>query len=81
MPPVVELPYAVVVAPPGDLNEAAITGFLAGPDQSISYHRGTWHHYLLALQEPSDFVVVDRIGPGDNCDEQLLRTPLTLGLN
>ncbi len=72
--------YAIVVAPPGELDENAICAFLARADQSISYHRGTWHHYLLALQVPSDFVVVDRIGPGDNCDEQTLNMPLQLDL-
>jgi ureidoglycolate lyase len=73
--------YAVVVAPPGDLDESRIRAFLAGPRQSINYHRGTWHHYLLALDAPSDFVVVDRLGPGDNCDEQNLITPLRLDLD
>jgi len=73
-------PFAVVVAPPGDLEEDRIRGFLASADQSVNYHRGTWHHYLLALDAPSDFVVIDRIGPGDNCDEQDLATPLGLDL-
>jgi ureidoglycolate lyase len=73
-------PYAIVVAPAGDFDESAVRGFLAGPQQSISYHRGTWHHYLLALEGPSDFVVVDRVGPGDNCDEQTLSQPLQLTL-
>lgn len=72
--------FAIVVAPPGDLDEAQICGFLASANQSISYHRGTWHHYLLALGSRSDFVVVDRIGPGHNCDEQTLATPLRLEL-
>jgi ureidoglycolate lyase len=70
--------YAIVVAPPGSLDEEAIRGFLARPDQSISYHRGTWHHYLLALDAPSDFVVVDRIDACDNCDERTLANPLVL---
>lgn len=73
-------PYAIVVAPAGDLVESSVRGFLAGPRQSISYHRGTWHHYLLALEGHSDFVVVDRVGPGDNCDEQTLAQPLQLAL-
>jgi ureidoglycolate lyase len=74
-------PYAVVVAPAGDFNETAIRGFLAAGDQSISYHRGTWHHFLLALGGVSDFVVVDRIGPGDNCDEYTLQSPMQLSLS
>lgn len=73
-------PYAVVVAPAGDFDEQAIRGFLARADQGVNYSRGTWHHYLLALGRPSDFVVVDRVGPGDNCDEQVLKEPLELVL-
>ncbi|MFK8042300.1 ureidoglycolate lyase [Congregibacter sp.] len=73
-------PYAIVVAPAGDLDETAIQGFLASSSQSISYHRGTWHHYLLALDSASDFVVVDRIGPGNNCDELELKSPMQLVL-
>lgn len=74
------LSYAVVVAPPGPLREDAIRGFLATAQQSVSYHRGTWHHFLLALGGPGDFVVVDRIGPGENCDELSLTRPLRLDL-
>lgn len=74
-------PFAVVVAPPGELVESAIEGFLAAPNQSVSYAPGVWHHYLLALGEPADFVVVDRIGPGDNCDEVALASPLQLDLS
>lgn len=71
-------PYAVVVAPAGDFDERAIRGFIARPDQGVNYHRGTWHHYLLALGAPSVFVVIDRIGPGANCDERMLQEPLEL---
>jgi ureidoglycolate lyase len=73
-------PYAVVVAPPGPLREDAIRGFLAAPGQGVNYARGVWHHYLLPLYAPSEFFVVDRDGPGDNCEEQTLREPLTLAL-
>jgi len=74
-------PYAVVVAPAGEFDESAIRGFLARGDQSINYRRGTWHHYLLALEGASDFVVVDRVGAGDNCDEVALETPIRLLLD
>jgi len=42
--------------------------FLASPHQGVNYHKGTWHHYCLALHQISDFIVVDRGGVGDNCD-------------
>ena len=40
--------------------------------QGINYRPGTWHHPLIALDRISDFLVIDRAGPGANCDEALL---------
>ena len=62
-------PYIVVVAPPGDFEPTVMRAFLAEPNQGVNYARGTWHHYCLALHGVSDFLVVDRAGDGDNCDE------------
>jgi ureidoglycolate lyase len=62
-------PYIVVVAPPGDFEPSAMRAFLAEHNQGVNYARGTWHHYCLALHAISDFLVVDRVGAGDNCDE------------
>ena len=61
-------PYLVAVAPAGDFNPAAIRLFRAGGTQGVHYAKGVWHHFLLVL-EVSDFLVVDRAGPGENCDE------------
>ena len=73
-------PYLVVVAPKGDFVERAIQVFLASSDQGVNYHAGTWHHYSLALGAVSDFLVIDRGGDGDNCDEVKLKKPLTINL-
>ena len=62
-------PYLVAVAPKGELDAAKIEVFLAGGDQGVNYAAGTWHHYSLALGEVSDFLVIDRQGPGANLDE------------
>jgi ureidoglycolate lyase len=61
-------PYLVAVAPAGDFDPAAIRLFRAGGHQGVHYRKGVWHHFLLVLDE-SDFLVVDRSGPGDNCEE------------
>ncbi len=66
-------PYLVIVAPKGDFDVSAIRAFIASPDQGVNYHAGVWHHYLLALHEVSDFLVIDRNGPGKNCDEVRLQ--------
>lgn len=73
--PLSSLPYLVVVAKPGAVPDLKnMRCFYAAPGQGVNYSRGTWHHPLIALQAPCDFLVVDRGGaPGDaNCDEHLL---------
>lgn len=63
-------PYLVVVAPPSDAPRAAeLQTFLATAAQGVNYAPGVWHHPLLALDGVSDFIIVDRAGPGHNCDE------------
>ena len=63
-------PYLVVVAPASPAPKVEeLRVFLARGDQGVNYAPGVWHHPLLALDEVSDFLVIDRSGPGDNCDE------------
>lgn len=49
--------------------QARPRAFLAQGGQGVQYGRGCWHHPLIALDAVSDFLIVDRIGPGDNCEE------------
>jgi ureidoglycolate lyase len=67
-------PYLVAVAPAGEFDAAAIRLFRAEPHQGVHYRKGVWHHFLLAQGGESDFLVVDRAGPGDNCEEIALAT-------
>jgi ureidoglycolate lyase len=67
--PAAQEEYLVVVAPPGDFEASALQAFLARGFQGVSYARGVWHHPLIALHAVSDFLIVDRVGPGNNCDE------------
>ena len=62
-------PYLVAVAPRGDFDASKVRVFRAEAGQGVNYAKGTWHHYLLALEAESDFLVVDREGPGENLDE------------
>jgi len=70
--PLSERPYLVVVAGQGDFQLENLKVFLAAPGQGVNYHKGCWHHYSLALDETSDFLVIDRDGPGNNCLEVFL---------
>ncbi len=62
-------PYLVVVAEKGEFDPQKIRVFLASPAQGVNYHKGTWHHFSLALDQVSEFLVIDRGGAGKNCDE------------
>ncbi|HEU0222210.1 MAG TPA: ureidoglycolate lyase [Paracoccaceae bacterium] len=56
----------VVAAAP---EPAALRAFRARGDQGVQYRAGAWHHPLLVLGGPQDFLVVDREGPGENLEE------------
>lgn len=62
-------PYLVIVARPGKAPEITdLQAFYCENSQGVNYAKGVWHHPLLALKTVSDFLVIDRSGPGDNCD-------------
>jgi ureidoglycolate lyase len=66
--PMGENSYLVVVAAAGEFDINNIEVFIASSEQGVNYHKGTWHHFCLALESESDFLVIDRGGTGDNCD-------------
>jgi ureidoglycolate lyase len=60
----------VVVAPAGAVpDRGAVRAFVTNGHQGVNYRRGTWHHPLIALGGTGEFLVIDRAGPGSNCDE------------
>jgi ureidoglycolate lyase len=67
--PLSSTPFLVVVAPPGALDIECIRAFRSNGRQGVNYRTGTWHHPLLALEQTSQFLIVDRGGEGGNCDE------------
>jgi len=62
-------PFLVAVATYGGFDPGAIRVFRAKPHQGVNYAAGVWHHFLLPLEAESDFLVIDRAGPGENLDE------------
>lgn len=71
--------FLVVVAPKGDAIVARdLKAFITDGTQGVNYHRGVWHHGLIALHEASGFLVIDRGGPDDNCDVFTLNEPVTI---
>ena len=69
--------FLVIVAAAGD-QPMQPRAFISNGAQGINYHRGTWHHPLVALDAESDFLVIDRSGPGENCDEFKLAIKLAI---
>ncbi|MBO9480663.1 MULTISPECIES: ureidoglycolate lyase [Gammaproteobacteria] len=75
--------FLVVVAPDssdGSTPEwSSIRCFLTNGKQGVTYHPGVWHHPLLSIAGGDDggeeYLVIDRKGPGDNCDEVLMSVP------
>ena len=68
--PLGEARYVVIVAPPGDtVTPDALQAFIGNGRQGVNYRAGVWHHVLLVLERQADFLVVDRGGPGNNCDD------------
>jgi ureidoglycolate lyase len=68
--PLKQNPFLILVAEPGDQPDTGtMRAFITDGRQGINYHSGVWHHPVLCCVEEDDFLVVDREGEGDNCDE------------
>ncbi|MFT6261183.1 MAG: ureidoglycolate lyase, partial [Bermanella sp.] len=68
------LPYLVLVclgkdAPDPDTLKLFIADGSGPSLQGVSYKANCWHHPLLALDQVTDFWVVDRLGSGNNLEE------------
>ena len=62
--------FLIVVAPAGAApRPAELRAFVSDGRQGVNYGRGVWHHPVIAMTRETDFVVVDRGGPGDNLVE------------
>lgn len=62
--------FLIVVAPPAGTPSAnEIRAFISNGRQGVNYGMGVWHHPILALEDASDYLIVDRTGEGNNCDE------------
>ncbi|MCH4812423.1 ureidoglycolate lyase [Vreelandella neptunia] len=62
--------FIVVVAPPGEhINPDDVRAFVTDGRQGVNYRAGTWHAIQSVLEREGEFLVVDRGGDGNNCDE------------
>jgi ureidoglycolate lyase len=76
--PISGRPYLVVVSEDEGGKPGRPRVFLARGDQGVNYRRNTWHHPLMSLGAVSDFLVVDREGPGNNLEEYFFERPFII---
>jgi ureidoglycolate lyase len=76
--PISGRPFLVVVSDDEGGRPGRPQVFLARGDQGVNYRRNVWHHPLMVLAQPSDFLVVDRDGPGDNLEEFFFDPPFII---
>ncbi|ATJ84014.1 ureidoglycolate lyase [Halomonas beimenensis] len=68
--PLHEERFLIVVAPPGDtIAPEEVRAFVTDGRQGVNYRAGTWHAIQSVLGREGEFLVVDRGGEGNNCDE------------
>jgi ureidoglycolate lyase len=68
-------PFLVIVAADRSGVPETPRAFLPAPGQGVNIAMNTWHGVLTPLEQPADFVVVDRGGEGDNLEEYTFQTP------
>ena len=79
--PLHERPFPLVVALPGTFPGAeGIRVFLTNGRQGVNLHPGVWHHYQITLGQDSDYIVFDRGGTGENCQEHRLTEEVLLDI-
>jgi ureidoglycolate lyase len=68
--PLQQRPFLIVVAADGAAPIAdRVRAFWSSGRQGVNFRRNTWHHSLIALEPGSRFLVVDRGGADENCEE------------
>lgn len=73
--PVTQGNWIAVVAPDGDGRPGEPRAFLVPGHIGVQYARNVWHHPLIAVDQPSNFLVMDRDGGGTNLEEASYDTP------
>lgn len=72
--------FIIVVAPPGEqIDPQDVRAFITDGRQGVNYRAGTWHAIQSVLEREGEFLVVDRGGEGNNCEEYPLAMTVILG--
>ncbi|MEQ8335350.1 ureidoglycolate lyase [Nisaea sp.] len=73
--------FLVIVAEDRDGAPGTPRAFLTNGHQGIQYRMNCWHGVLAPVTGPANFLIVDRVGPGDNLEEHHLAAPYTIVLD
>lgn len=69
----IPLSHARMVIVVGHANKPVqadqLEAFVSNGEQGINYRPGVWHIPLIAFEEGQQFMVVDRGGAGEDCEE------------
>ncbi|MDK1387272.1 ureidoglycolate lyase [Sinorhizobium sp. 8-89] len=76
--PLDDRPWLAVVAEDEGGRPGRPRVFLASGRQGVNYGRDVWHHPLMSVGAASDFIVVDREGPGNNLEEFFYDDPFVI---
>ncbi|MEP3436656.1 MAG: ureidoglycolate lyase [Hoeflea sp.] len=67
--PLTRRPWIAVVALDADGKPGQPRAFLVPGHVGVQYAANVWHHPLIAVGQPADFLVMDRAGGGSNLEE------------
>jgi len=74
-------PFLVVVAQDDNGQPSNPVAFLTSNQQGVNYHCNVWHAVLTPLEKPGDFIIIDRIGTGNNLEEHHFDEPYLISDN
>ncbi|MCY1041494.1 ureidoglycolate lyase [Corallococcus sp. bb12-1] len=66
-------------SPSGGPDLDGLVAFVCGPGQGINYHRGVWHHPIIALDTPAEFAMLAwEDGSPEDCVVRQFSAPLSV---
>lgn len=79
--PLSDAPWLVIVAEDASGEPVGLRAFRPAPGQGVNIAINTWHGVLTPLDRPSDYLVVDRGGEGNNLEEFHFEQAWTIAIN
>lgn len=79
--PMNRVSFLVIVAPDDAGKPGRPQAFMASSGQGVNYFRNTWHGVLTPMEDQADFLIIDRIGNGENLEEHTFSTPYVIDHN